>query len=291
MSEQIPESRRAPRNPDEPPAPPAFSFPEEAPGGDPIVVHVPAAETTPESAGVCVPLVRGGNTRAWLCGLSAGGPRLEDATRRLVRRIAAEGVVALEAALLHEEVQRIMRTDPMRSLFAWPALEKLVGAEIDRCRQLFLVFSVAEIQLEDYGAGPAPPADRELALRRAVNLIQASLRRVDLLSYDGAGRFAILLPRMPKVQAMEQVQAIVAKLEHDPVASRLLAVDRLVTVAPPPRTDPRPLSGFQGIRNRRKVPEEPGCSCCERPFLRAVEVHTQWVRHQTGPFSSLSTPR
>ncbi len=215
----------------EPPAPPAFTFPEEAPGGDPIVVHVPAAMTTPESAAVCVPLVRGGNTRAWLCGLSAGDPRLEDATRRLVRRIAAEGVVALEAALLHEEVQRIMRTDPMRSLFAWSALEKLVGAEIDRCRQLFLVFSVAEIQLEDYGAGPASPADRELALRRAVTLIQASLRRVDLLSYDGAGRFAILLPRMPKVQAMEQVQAIVAKLEHDPVASRLLTVDRLVIAA------------------------------------------------------------
>jgi len=38
--------------------------------------------------------------------------------------------------------------------------------------------------------------------------------------------------------------------------------------------------------------------CVERPYWcgferddDAVEVHTQWVRHQTGPFSSRSTPR
>ncbi len=210
---------------------PPLTFPAEAAGGDPIVLDLPETAGASETAAVCVPLVRGGATRAWLCGLSGGRPGLEEATRRLVRRLAAEGTTALEAALLYEEVQRIVRADPMRSLFAWSALEKLVAAEIDRCRELSLEFSVAEIQLENSGAGAAPLADRELALRRAVNLIRASLRRVDLLSYDGAGRFAILLPRMPKGQAADQVQGILAKVESDPVASRLLLVDRLVMAA------------------------------------------------------------
>jgi GGDEF domain-containing protein len=210
------------------PAPPVLAFPEEVTGGEPVVVPVPAGDLPPGTVAVCLPLVHGGGTRAWLCALAEEGhPEPDESARRLIRGIAAGGIAAIEAAILYEEVQRIMRADPMRSLFSWSALEKLLGAEIDRCRELLLVFSVAEIRLQDLGTSPAPPADRDLALRRAVNLIQASLRRVDLLSYDGAGQFAILLPRMPKMRAMEAVQAIVAKLENDPVASRLLMVDRL----------------------------------------------------------------
>ncbi len=196
-----------------------------------LILPHPDGSNLPGTLSVCAPLVRAGHPRAWLCGLSDAPPVLSDSTARLLHGITAQGVSALEAARLHEEVQRMIRTDPMRSLFSWTGLEKLVTDEIERCRTLLLVFSVAEVQLEDYGAGRAEAADRDLAFRRAVNLIQGSLRRIDVLSYDGAGRFAILLPRMPKGRAVELVQTLVDKLADDTVASRLLMVDRLALSA------------------------------------------------------------
>src|SRR5690348_17373949 len=51
----------------------------------------------------------------------------------------------------------------------WPTFEQLVRDEIERARSLTLVFSVAEIQLEDYVSTGADAQDRDLALRRAVD--------------------------------------------------------------------------------------------------------------------------
>ena len=195
-----------------------------------VLPHPPGSKL-PGTLSVCVPLVRAGHPRAWLCGLSDAPPAVADATRRLLHGITAQGVSALEAARLHEEVQRMIRTDPLRSLFTWAGLEKLVTDEIERCRTLSLAFSLAEIQMEDYGSSAAETPDRDLALRRAVNLIQGALRRVDVLSCDGAARFAILLPRMPKAQAAEMAQALVENLEQDTVAARLLMVERVALTA------------------------------------------------------------
>ena len=121
----------------------------------------------------------------------------------------------------------MIRTDPTRALCPWPTFEQLVRDEIDRARSLMLVFSVAEVQLEDYASTGADAQDRDLALRRAVKLLLAPLRRVDVLSYDGAGRFALLLPRVPKVRALEMTQELVSRLERDDVATQLLMVERM----------------------------------------------------------------
>jgi diguanylate cyclase (GGDEF)-like protein len=137
----------------------------------------------------------------------------------------------VEAARLYEEVQGMSRTDPMRALCPWPAFEQLVRDEVDRCRSLLLVFSIVEVQLEDYASTTADAQDRDMALRRAVKLLQAPLRRVDLLSYDGAGRFALLLPRVAKVRALELTQDLTSRLERDDVATRLLLVDRMALSA------------------------------------------------------------
>ncbi len=212
-------------------ATPKLTLPDAAVAGEPIVLPQPPESGLPGTLAVSVPVVRGGRLQAWLCGLTGEPSVMLDSTRRLLHGIAAQGASALDAAFLHEEVQRMSRKDPMRSLFSWSDLEGLVTSEIERCRTLTLVFSLAEIQLEDHGASRAEEADRDLALRRVVNLIQASLRRVDVLSYDGAGRFAILLPRMPKVRATDLLQMLVQKLENDTVASRLLMVDRVVLTA------------------------------------------------------------
>lgn len=207
-------------------APLVPALPATADAGEVYVVpHGPAEN--PEGWWSSAALVRSGSPRAWLAAFSETRLDLSEDVRRRIRGLAMQSVAAVEVARLHEEVQGMMRTDPMRALCPWPTFEQLVRDEVDRCRSLMLVFSVAEVQLEDYASTRADAQDRDLALRRAVKLLQAPLRRVDILSYDGAGRFAVLLPRVPKVRALELTQEIVSRLERDDVATRLLIVERI----------------------------------------------------------------
>jgi GGDEF domain-containing protein len=206
------------------------ALPETADGGD---VHEAFGGSAgqPEGWWCSTALVRDGHPRAWLSGFSDTPLTLSDAVRRRIRGLATQSVAAVEAARLHEEVQRMIRTDPMRALCPWPTFEQLVRDEIERCRSLMLVFSVAQVQMEDYSAGRADAQDRDLALRRAVKLLQAPLRRIDILSYDGAGRFAVLLPRVPKIRAAEMAQELISRLESDDVAMRLFSVERVTLSA------------------------------------------------------------
>lgn len=202
------------------------ALPPTAAGGE--VYFAPQGPSDSPAGWWCsVALVRADQPRAWLSAYSSTPFDLSETVRRRIRGLATQSVAAVEAARLHEEVQRMIRTDPMRALCPWPTFEQLVRDEIERCRSLMLVFSVAEVQLEDYAATRTDAPDRDLALRRAVKLLQAPLRRVDILSYDGAGRFALLLPRVAKVRARELTQELVARLEGDDVASQLLMVERI----------------------------------------------------------------
>lgn len=206
------------------------ALPGATEGGE-ICVQPQGSPEQPEGWWCAAALVRSGKPRAWLTGLCEQPPEFSEAARRQLRGVATQSVAAVEAARLHEEVQRMIRSDPMRALCPWPTFELLVREEIDRCRSLLLVFSIAEIQLEDYATTGADAEDRDLALRRAVKILQAAIRRVDVLSYDGAGRFALLLPRLPKVRALDMTQDLVSRLEHDDVARRLFQVERVAQSA------------------------------------------------------------
>lgn len=202
-----------------------------APEGGEVYIEPRGAAERPEGWWCSTALVRSGQPRAWLSAYREAPFDLSEAVRGRIRGLAMQSVAAVEAARLHEEVQGMSRTDPMRALCPWPAFEQLVRDEVDRCRSLLLVFSVVEVQVEDYASTRADAQDRDMALRRAVKLLQAPLRRVDLLSYDGAGRFALLLPRVAKVRALELTQDLTSRLERDDVATRLLLVDRMALSA------------------------------------------------------------
>jgi 23S rRNA U2552 (ribose-2'-O)-methylase RlmE/FtsJ len=181
---------------------------------------------------VYVPLVRAGSLRAWLCGVGAAPGAWSDAARRRLRGLATQGVSALEAARLHEEVQRMVSVNPTRALYPWNGLHRLIAEEIRRSTELVLVFSLAEVVLEDYGgASWSEDRDRDLVLRRVVKILQASLRRVDVVAHDGAGRFVLMLSRVSKMQAVEILKRVTQKLEEDSVAARLLEVSRLTVTA------------------------------------------------------------
>ena len=204
------------------------ALPAEATGGE-VLLH---RDLQSERAVACVPLIRGGSLCGWLCGLGDVPESFAEPVLRRIRGLAAQGVSALEAARLHEEVQRMAGVDPSRLLFPWGGLQKLIADEIRRCTGLVLVFSVAEIQLEDYADDTlVAESDKDLALRRAVKVLQTSLRRVDVVAHDGTGRFAVLLPRVAKVNAVDILQRLTRRLEEDAVAAHLLGVKRLMISA------------------------------------------------------------
>jgi diguanylate cyclase (GGDEF)-like protein len=144
---------------------------------------------------------------------------------------AGQGSGLLPSARLSEQVQRVIRTYPLPVLYPWDQFERFVGEEIERCRSLLIVFSIIEIRIEEYTTARTDAHDRDLALRRVVDLLQASLRRVDILSCNGAGRFAVVLPRVPKVHALEKARDLVARLETDDVATGLLRCEHLALTA------------------------------------------------------------
>ena len=118
---------------------------------------------------------------------------------------------------------------PERALYPWSGVPKLVAEEIRRCTELVLVCSLPEVQLENYGEGSwNDEQDRDLALRRVVKLLQGSLRRVDVIAHDGAGRFVLLLTRVSKLQAVDILKRLGERMEEDSVAAQLLDVDHLV---------------------------------------------------------------
>lgn len=212
-----------------------LSFPPVPPGaigGEVLIRESTTDEGEPGPMVAFVPLIRAGALRGWLCGFGAVPESFPEPVLRRLRGMATQGVSALEAARLHEEVQRMVSVNPTRSLFPWNGLQRLIAEEIRRSTELVLVFSLAEIQIEDYaGTMSADDTDRDLVLRRVVKLLQSSLRRVDVMSHDGAGRFVLMLARVPKTQAVDILKRLIQKLEEDSVAARLLEVPRLRVTA------------------------------------------------------------
>ena len=209
---------------------PSFpTLPTGATGGEVLVDRPGSASRKSEMLLAWVPLIRAGSLRGWLCGSgNIPDPFPEPVLRRL-RGMASQGVSALEAARLYEEVQRMASVSPGRALYPWNGVPKLIAEEIRRCTELVLVFSLAVVQLENYGEGSwNGDQDRDLALRRVVKLLQSSLRRVDVIAHDGAGRFVLLLARVSKLQAVEILRRLSQKMEDDSVAAQLLEVDRLL---------------------------------------------------------------
>jgi diguanylate cyclase (GGDEF)-like protein len=206
-------------------------LPAGAVGGEVVIHRVQSGDGQPERVLACVPLIRAGGLRGWLCALGDIPETFTESVLRRVHGMAAQGVSALEAARLHEEVQHMGGADPSRSLFPWSGVQKLVTDEIRRCTGLLLVFSIAEIQLEDYASDAVAESDRDFALRRAIKVLQTSLRRVDVIAHDGAGRFAVLLPRVAKINAVDILQRLMRRLEEDAVAAQLLSVKRLMISA------------------------------------------------------------
>lgn len=201
-------------------------------GGEVLILKSTNEEGETEPAVAYVPLMRAGGLRGWLCGLGDVPESFPEPVLRRLRGAASQGISALEAARLHEEVQRMVSVNPTRALYPWNGLHRLVAEEIRRSTELVLVFSLAEIQVEEYAGSSSPDyQDRDLVLRRVVKLLQTSLRRVDVIAHDGAGRFLLLLSRVPKMQAVEILRRVTQKLEEDSVAARLLEVSRLTLTA------------------------------------------------------------
>ena len=115
-----------------------------------------------------------------------------------------------------------------RSLVPWSELGSRLDEEIQRCVELGLTFSLIEIQLNDFEADAwGERGDQDTAVQHLLGTLEQVLREPNELSHDGTGRFAALLMRTPKPQAVELVQKTLDAMGANSVSPLLLGVDRL----------------------------------------------------------------
>jgi len=165
-------------------------------GGEIVIVPAPARNGHSDGVMLCVPLVRRHELQMWLCGLNASAQALPDGVQRRLRRMAAQGASALEAARLHEKVRELAATDSLTGVANRRTFFDRIAAELARSHRSGRPLSVALLDLDgfkeindSYGHSIG-----DEALVRVAQALSRGMRASDLLARLGGDEFAVLLP-------------------------------------------------------------------------------------------------
>ena len=169
------------------------ALPSGPPAGGPVVLSLP-----PESGGamVCVPLIRHNELQMWLCGLGAPALPLPDAVERRLRRMAAQGASAVEAARLHEQVKELAATDSLTGVANRRSFLERMASELARSHRSGRPVSVALLDLngfKDINDAYGHSVGDE-ALVRVAQMLSSGMRTSDLVARIGGDEFVLLLP-------------------------------------------------------------------------------------------------
>ncbi len=172
-------------------------------GGEVVILPSPPHNGRSDNVMVCLPLVRNHELQMWLCGLSVPALPLADAVQRRLRRMAAQGASALEAARLHEKVRELAATDSLTGVANRRSFFDRIAAELARSHRTGRPLSVALLDLngfksinDDYGHSVGDDALIGVALTLA-----RGMRTSDLLARLGGDEFAVLLPESSASEA------------------------------------------------------------------------------------------
>jgi diguanylate cyclase (GGDEF)-like protein len=178
----------------------------------------PAGPAAPDAL-LWLPVPYAGRTRL-LLGAARSAAAASDAVRRRLSGIVALGGPALEAARLHEEVERLAATDSLTGLANRRAFLDRFHAELARARRAGRPLAVALIDLNGFkhinDTCGHPAGDAVLA--RVAAALSAALRVSDLAARFGGDEFAVLLPDAD-VPGAEAVLARVPAIDCDLAAA------------------------------------------------------------------------
>lgn len=186
---------------------PLPALPDKTADGDVVVLPGPTQRGEPEGPMACIPLIRTGHLRAWLCGVGEAPHSITDSIRRRLQGMAAQGVSALEAALLHERVRHLAATDSLTGLANRRSFFERLGNELARSRRTGAALSVALLDLNGFKTVNDTRGHRigDDALIRVAGMLTRNTRTYDLVARFGGDEFTLLLPETTKGEAEEIV--------------------------------------------------------------------------------------
>lgn len=152
----------------------------------------------------CIPIRRGEQVEGVLGVLQYEGTRFDEETLALYELIGSQVGIALNNAAQYENLQQQATTDGLTGAYNRRYFDDFLSSELSRARRYEHPLSLLMLDIDRFKAFNDSHGHQEgdRALRRMVELMQSSVRNVDLISRYGGEEFAVVLPETDEAGAI-----------------------------------------------------------------------------------------
>jgi diguanylate cyclase (GGDEF)-like protein len=165
-----------------------------------------------------MPLRSGDSVIGVLMIASATFRDLTQAERDRLQVIANQSSLALQNALLHEELERLSGTDRLTELYNHGYLHQRLDEEIERAMRFGHRLSVIMLDIDDFkqfnDRFGHPKGD--MVLKAVSSVIRQNLREIDVAARYGGEEFVVVLPETDVAGALAVAERIRTSMEEYP---------------------------------------------------------------------------
>lgn len=132
---------------------------------------------------------------------------------------AQHASIALDNALLFEQVQKLARTDAVTGLYNRRAMREIGEYEIRRAKRLDLPIAVAMIDLDDFKEINDQFSHQvgDKVLKEVARLFRENIRNIDTISRYGGDEFVIIMPATNLQESRQAATRLKHILESTPI--------------------------------------------------------------------------
>jgi diguanylate cyclase (GGDEF)-like protein len=170
---------------------------------------------------IIVPLKLGKSVKGILSTQSYSADAYSEEDKETLELLAAHAAVALENAHLFSEVQELAITDSLTKIYNRRRFFELAEQEFERSRRYTRPLSVIMLDIDHFKRvnDTYGHAVGDLVLETLANLVQKSLREVDVFARYGGEEFVILLPETTSIEAQLTAERIRQLISRTPIQS------------------------------------------------------------------------
>lgn len=133
--------------------------------------------------------------------------------------VADQAAMAVQNARLHEQTVALSVTDPLTGIPNRRHLFQQLEAEINRANRFGTQLSLLMIDIDHFKKLNDTAGHRagDEVLKQVCNLLKHNLRKVDTLARYGGEEFVVLLPQVPRAEAIEVAEKLRHAIESAPI--------------------------------------------------------------------------
>ncbi len=180
----------------------------------------PVRDHSPARSYLCAPLTAGGKTFGVLQMTARGERSFEPEHVQLFMALADQAAIAVQRAKLHEEVERLAVRDGLTGLYNYSYFHEQLSLELTRSKRTKEPMSLLILDIDHFKSFNDtyghPTGDA--LLRRLAEVMQSSVRSVDLCARMGGEEFAVLLSNTDKEGALKVAEKLRAAVQDTPFA-------------------------------------------------------------------------